>query len=130
VSLRWIAAIVDCHDALAQSRWWADVLGWQVAGEDEDGLVTLLPPHLAGPARERSARGCPSLLFQPVPEGQALANRLYLTLAPPRDGDQQAEIMRLEGLGATLITVGDGDMDWVIMEDPEGNGFSVLTPRD
>jgi len=24
----------------------------------------------------------------------------------------------------------DGEVDWVIMEDPEGNGFSVLSPRE
>jgi Glyoxalase-like domain len=133
VSLRWIAAVVDCHDVRAQSRWWAEVLGWQIAGEDEDedGLVSVVPPHLIDAAREvPAAERCPGLLFQPVPDGCQLANRLYLTLAPHYDGDRQAEIRRLEGLGATLIAVGEGDVDLIIMEDPEGNGFSVLSPRD
>ena len=38
--LRWYGAVVDCHDARALSRWWAEVLGWQVAAEDDDGIVT------------------------------------------------------------------------------------------
>jgi hypothetical protein len=49
---------------------------------------------------------------------------------PPADGDQQAEIRRLEAMGAKVIAVGEGAVDWVIMKDPEGNGFSVLSPRD
>jgi hypothetical protein len=48
---------------------------------------------------------------------------------PPVDGDQQAEIRRLEAKSAKVIAVGEGEVDWVIMEDPEGNGFSVLSPR-
>jgi ABC-type amino acid transport substrate-binding protein len=55
---------------------------------------------------------------------------MYLTLAPPADGDQQAEIRRLEAMGATVIAVGEGEVDLVIMEDPEGNGFSVFSPRE
>lgn len=70
----------------------------------------------------------PGLLFQGVPEGHQLQNRTYLTPAPPVD--QQAEIRRLEAMGAKVIAVGEGEVDWVIMEDPEGNGFSVLSPRE
>jgi hypothetical protein len=33
-------------------------------------------------------------------------------------------------MGAKVIAVGEGEVDWVIMEDPEGNGFSVLSPRE
>jgi hypothetical protein len=126
MSLRWLGAVVDCHDARAQSRWWAEVLGWQVAAEDDDGIVTVLPPHLVDAAREIPAaeRG-PGLLFQPVLEGRELQNRLYLVVAPPAGGDKEAEVRRLEGLGAKVVAVGEGDLDLVIMEDPEGNGFSV-----
>jgi hypothetical protein len=43
VSLRWYTAVVFCHDVRAQSRWWAEVLGWQIASEDDYGVVTVLP---------------------------------------------------------------------------------------
>jgi hypothetical protein len=48
-------------------------------------------------------------------------NRLHLDIAPPADGDQQAEVERLVALGATRIDVGQGDVSWVVMADPDGN---------
>jgi len=131
VSLRWFTAVVFCHDVRAQSRWWAEVLGLQIASEDDDGRVIVLPPHLLDTTREIPlAERWPGLEFVPVPEGEELHDRLYITLAPPEHGDQEAEIRRLEALGARLVTVGVDGVDWSIMEDPEGNGFSVYTPRD
>jgi hypothetical protein len=131
MSLRWHAVVVDCHDVKVQSRWWAEVLGWEIACEGDDDEVTVLPPHSADKAREIvPADRWPGLLFQGVPESHQLQKRTYLTLAPPVDGDQQAEIRRLEAMGAKVIAVGEGEVDWVIMEDPEGNGFSVLSPRE
>ena len=57
-------------------------------------------------------------------------NRLHLDLAPPADGDQQAEVDRLVALGATRIDIGQGDVSWVVMADPDGNEFCVLTPPE
>jgi Glyoxalase-like domain len=54
-------------------------------------------------------------------------NRLHFDLAPPADGDQQAEVDRLLALGATHIDIGQGDVDWVVLADPDGNEFCVLT---
>lgn len=56
-------------------------------------------------------------------------NRLHLDLAPPIGADQQAEVERLVSLGATRIDIGQGDVPWVVMADPGGNEFCVLTPR-
>jgi hypothetical protein len=42
---------------------------------------------------------------------------------------RRREVRRLEALGATVVAVGEGGLDLVIMEDPEGNGFSVVGPR-
>ena len=56
-------------------------------------------------------------------------NRLHLDLAPPADGDQQTEVERLVALGATRIDIGQGDVSWVVMADPDGREFCVLTPR-
>ncbi len=58
MSLRWYTVVVDCHDAKAQSRWWAEALGWVIACEDDDEAVTVLPPHLLDTTREiQPARG-------------------------------------------------------------------------
>jgi hypothetical protein len=56
-------------------------------------------------------------------------NRLHFDLAPPPDGDQQAEVDRLVALGARRADIGQGDVPWVVMADPDGNEFCVLVPR-
>jgi hypothetical protein len=43
--------------------------------------------------------------------------------------DQQAEVERLVGLGATRVDLGQGDASWVVLADPEGNEFCVLSAR-
>ncbi|MGH3942851.1 MAG: VOC family protein [Pseudonocardiaceae bacterium] len=55
-------------------------------------------------------------------------NRLHFDLAPPVHGDQQAKVARLISLGATRIDIGRGDVDWVVLADPDNNEFCVLTP--
>jgi len=34
----------------------------------------------------------------------------------------------LEGLGARRVDVGQGDVGWVVLADPDGNEFCVLKP--
>jgi predicted enzyme related to lactoylglutathione lyase len=53
-------------------------------------------------------------------------NRLHLHVAPTADGAQQAEVDRLVALGATRLELGQGDVGWVVMADPDGNEFCVL----
>jgi len=38
-------------------------------------------------------------------------------------------VQRLVDLGARPVDVGQGDAAWVVLADPEGNEFCVLTPR-
>jgi hypothetical protein len=130
MSLRWYTVVIDCHDVKAQSRWWAGVLGWQIGYEADDEVV-VVPPHALDTSRAvpRSERG-PGLVFVPVPEAKTLKNRLHIDLAPAPDDDQEAEVRRLESLGARRVDIGQGDASWVVLADPEGNEFCVLTPRD
>jgi Glyoxalase-like domain len=57
--------------------------------------------------------------------GKTVKNRLHLDLRP---ADQPAEVARLEALGARRVSIGQGDVSWVVMADPEGNEFDVLPP--
>jgi len=131
VSVRWYSTVIDCADVAAQGRWWAEALGWQIAYEAPDELA-LVPPHALTkgdsiPVEERS----PGLVFILVPDGKQLKNRLHLDLAPRAGDDQEAEVARLEQLGAKRVDVGQGDdKTWVVLVDPEGNEFCVLSPRD
>jgi catechol 2,3-dioxygenase-like lactoylglutathione lyase family enzyme len=130
MSVRWYSVVVDCHDVKAQAYWWASVLGWNVAYEADDEVV-VAPPHLVDEGRPvpRDERG-PGLVFVPVPESKALKNRLHIDLAPGPDDDQEAEVQRLEARGAQRVDIGQGDVRWIVLADPEGNEFCVLTPRD
>ena len=56
-------------------------------------------------------------------------SRLHFDLAPPPGGDQLAEVDRLVSLGATRVDIGQGEVGWVVMADPDGHEFCVLAPR-
>jgi len=56
-------------------------------------------------------------------------NRLHFDLAPPVGEDQQAEVDRLVSPGARRIDIDQGGVTWVVLADPDGNEFCVLTPR-
>jgi hypothetical protein len=70
----------------------------------------------------------PTLTFAYVPEGKTVKNRLHLDVNPT-DREQDEEVRRLLGLGARHADVGQGDEDWVVLADPEGNEFCVLASR-
>ena len=69
-------------------------------------------------------------MFVPVPESKELKNRLHLDLAPRADEDHAAAVIRLVELGARLVDIGQREVPWIVLADPEGNEFCVLTPRD
>jgi hypothetical protein len=70
----------------------------------------------------------PTLTFAYVPESKTVKNRLHLDVSPT-DREQDEEVRRLLGLGARHADVGQGDVDWVVLADPEGNEFCVLASR-
>lgn len=65
----------------------------------------------------------PRLGLMPSHDDKTAKNRVHFDLRPD---DQQAEVQRLEGLGARRVDIGQGDVTWVVMADPEGNEFCVL----
>jgi catechol 2,3-dioxygenase-like lactoylglutathione lyase family enzyme len=110
---------IDARDPAAIASFWQSALGWRRTFEKEDEVV-LEPP--AGSPEDGVS---PDLLFLKVPEGKTAKNRLHLDLRPE---DQAAEVARLEALGARRVKVGQGEVSWVVMADPEGNEFDVLRP--
>ena len=115
MTLTWEELVVDCEDFVAQGHWWADALGWEIVDEDDEG-IELRNPTGAGP----------TLLFLNVPEAKTVKNRLHLDFVPD---DQAAEVDRLVAMGATPVDVGQGEQTWVVLADPEGNEFCVLSAR-
>lgn len=131
MSIRWYSIVVDCKDVGAQARWWADVLDWRVVYESEDEFVIVPPRALEENHQVPLDEQGPGLVFVTVPEDKAIKNRLHIDLAPGPDDDQAAEVARLEALGATRVNVGQDEstVTWVVLADPEGNEFCVLSPR-
>jgi hypothetical protein len=78
--------------------------------------------------RAAAGRG-PFLEFITVEEPKRVKNRLHLDVAPSPGEDHAAEVARLRALGATPVDVGQRGVAWVVLADPEGNEFCVLTPR-
>jgi len=116
VTLRWYSIVVDSRDHHTLARWWARVLDWQIVYEDDDEV---------GIARAEDAE--PGVTFVPVPEDKTVKNRLHIDLAPD---DQAAEVQRLISLGARYTDVGQtAEATWVVLSDPEGNEFCVLSAR-
>ena len=78
----------------------------------------------------RSPRGGPKITWGGPPLMPTTGkNRQHFDIAPPVDGDQNAEVDRLVWLGASRIDIGQGEVSWVVMADPDGHEFCVLTPR-
>ena len=115
-----IAAIaVDCpYDQLrALEEFWCAALGLHVAERWKDPRGVEYT-ELAGDG--------PTLVLQPVADPKRVKNRLHLDLAA--DGDRDAEVDRLTGLGARVVDADPG-LPWVVCADPAGNEFCVLPPR-
>jgi glyoxalase superfamily protein len=128
MGVRWYSIVIDWADVHAQAHWWARALGWVVAFEAEDEAAVVPPRAMSGKDIPLDEQG-PGLVFVAVPDGKTGKNRLHIDLAPGPDDDQAAEVTRLEGLGAKRVDIGQGDAPWVVLADPEGNEFCVLTAR-
>ena len=119
VELRIQCLCIDTADPVRIASFWESVLGWRRTWQEEN-QVCLEPPE--GSPEDGIA---PDLIFLKVPEGKTVKNRLHLDLRP---ADQSAEVARLEALGARRASIGQGDVSWVVMTDPDGNEFDVLQP--
>ena len=122
MACRFTELVVDCRDAEALAAFWAEVLGYRVLGREEDGAVEIGPADGAGGV-------APTLVFAPVAEPTPGKVRLHIDVSPS-DRDQDAELERLLGLGATRADVGQtGAETWEVLADPEGNAFCLLRGR-
>lgn len=116
MGLEWEQATVAAADPAALGIWWAEALGWVVVDEDLD-VFEIRP----------AADQVPGLLFLRVVDPKATKNRVHLDFRPD---DQNAEVTRLIELGATRVDIGQGEPSWVVLADPEGNEFCVLSAPD
>ncbi len=109
---------INCDGTQKVGYFWSEALGWPLVWDQDEETAIQSP-----------AGGSKMSWGGPPVDPKVGKNRLHLDIAPPADGDQQAEVDRLVALGATRIDIGQGDVSWEVMADPDGNEFCVLTPR-
>jgi catechol 2,3-dioxygenase-like lactoylglutathione lyase family enzyme len=108
---------ITCEGTQAVGYFWSEALGWPLVW-DRDGETAIRSPDRVGPM----------ITWSGGPIAPKFAkNRLHLDVAASGPGGQEAEVTRLVALGATPVDVGQGDVDWVVMADPDGNEFCVLS---
>ncbi len=110
------AVTFDCADAAVLARFWADVLGRQVAEDLTSEHAVLLPG-------DGDTSG-PRITFNQVPEPKTVKNRMHLDVITDTFG---AETERLLSLGARrLRDVKRDETRWTTFADIEGNEFDLI----
>jgi Glyoxalase-like domain len=123
MATRLVHMVIDAHDTSRLAKFWAAALGWQV-DLDEPDEAGVWPAGFDYPGPSALP-----LVFVPVPEPKTRKNRVHLDLATESTAHQQQLVTRLRDLGASPADIGQGDVPWVVLADPEGNEFCVLDPR-
>jgi hypothetical protein len=111
------AVVVDCVDPRALARFWCAAMD-ATPHEVTDDRALLRCTKGVGPYVE----------FLRTPHLRQGWHRAHLDLVADPVDAQAAEVARLEALGATHADVGQGDVPWEVLADPEGNQFCVLGP--
>jgi predicted enzyme related to lactoylglutathione lyase len=110
--------VVDAVDPPALGRFWETALGTETLTDEPDVFETrLVVPD--GPVLD--------LCFQRVPEPPVEPQRLHLDIRGAEE--QQAVVERLLARGASHADIGQGQVPWVVLADPEGNPFCVMEER-
>ena len=111
---------MKARDDSALGGFWAAALGWAVSSE-EPGVTNLEPEGFVYPD---PVAVCIDLVTSAEPKTGK--NRVHIDLATTSAAHQAELVARLTELGATPADVGQGDVAWTVMADPEGNEFCVL----
>jgi Glyoxalase-like domain len=110
--------VFDAVEPQRLGPFWEAVVGGERL-TDEPGIFETRLTIEGGPVLD--------LCFQRVPDPPAEPSRLHVDLV---GGARQAqEVGRLLGLGARPLDIGQGDVPWVVLADPEGNPCCVLEDR-
>ncbi|TDC01667.1 VOC family protein [Nonomuraea longispora] len=113
-----VALCIDAGDPPGLARFWAGVLGRELAGDPRDGIV-LLPDDDTG----FRIRCLPS---QEKKTGQ---NQIHFDLTSTSPDHQRETVDRVLALGGRHIDIGQRPEEGhVVLTDPEGNELCVIEP--
>jgi hypothetical protein len=116
--------VIDTPDPAGLAGWWSSALDWappeaDVGGDPDDVVV-----------RPRDGEPGLDLVFVRGHDVKRIKNRVHLDLASQSLQDQRDLSERLLAAGARPVDIGQGDVPWIVLADPEGNEFCVLEARD
>ena len=123
MATRLVHMVIDAADPASLAGFWAAALRWDVElGESGEAVVWPAGFDYPGP-------GAVPLVIVPMREPKTVKNRIHLDLATQSTAHQADLVSRLREIGAVPVDIGQGDVPWVVLADPEGNEFCVLEPR-
>jgi predicted enzyme related to lactoylglutathione lyase len=119
----------SCARPIQLGRFWAAALGWADEPIPEEFVQALLDAGMDPREREsfyavrETQTSRPRFLFQRREKSRPQSYPIHLDF---RTEDREAEIERLNGLGASVVeTKSDAEREWTVMRDPESNPFCV-----
>ena len=110
--------VIDAVDPALVGRFWEAAIGGEHLSHAPQGYETRLAVE-GGPVLD--------VCVQRVPQPPSEPQRLHVDLSGR--GRQAEEVERLLALGARHADIGQGDVPWVVLADPEGNPFCVMEER-
>lgn len=110
--------VFDAVDPRRTGRFWQDLLGCEPLTDTPEGFETRLAVP-GGPTLD--------LCFQPVPEPPRGPARLHLDLCGGPEGT--SVVSAALALGAGRPDIGQGEVPWAVLRDPESNAFRVIDDR-
>ena len=116
-----VCLTVDCADPPEVAEFWNDALGWGGVAAALDGSGAICGPSAGGVYLE----------FIRVPEAKTIKNRVHLGCSAGTLEQLEAELARLETIGASIVWEEAFPPDIaasyrnVILRDVEGNEFCL-----
>lgn len=119
MALRPVQVNIKAVDDSAVGRFWADALGWGVSSEAQ-GVTNVEPTgDFVWPD---AVAVCVDVVAVPEPKS-ATKNRVHIDLATNSPVHQAELVERLKALGATPADVGQGDVPWTVLADPNTSNY-------
>jgi len=106
--------IIDCPDPEVSAAFWCAALGYRITDRDHTGVA------IAGDS------AAPTILLIANADPKRGKTPIHFDLWPT-DRDQAAEVERLVALGASRVDIGQRDVGWVVLAEPSGHEFCVMS---
>jgi predicted enzyme related to lactoylglutathione lyase len=115
---------IDAHDPERIAKFWGEVLDYSTTYDSKDDSESNEPERVIELTPKDGSTT--TILIIEVHDEKKTKNRVHFDLRPD---DQAAEVARVEALGARRVDIGQGDVSWVVLADPEGNEFCILRAK-